>query len=122
MAIVLIVDDDPLMRRMVARILAGAAHQVYEAGDGDEGLEAFRAHEPAIVITDILMPNKEGIETIKEMRRARPSVRILAMSGGGSQVDMSYLDMAQKLGADDILAKPFRADDLLQKIAALEAQ
>jgi CheY-like chemotaxis protein len=121
MAIILIIDDDPGMRRTVSRILASAGHEVIEASDGLEGVDLFRSNHPDIVVTDIIMPKKEGIETILDLRQENPSTLILAISGGatnsgGSLVPLDYLGLAKGLGADGVLAKPFRAADLLQEI------
>jgi CheY-like chemotaxis protein len=117
---ILIIDDDPSMRRTVSRILARAGHEVIEAPDGLEGVELFRRNHPDIVVTDIVMPKKEGIETILELRRENPLTLILAISGGatllGGSAPLDYLDLAKGLGADAVLAKPFRAPDLLQQI------
>jgi CheY-like chemotaxis protein len=119
MADILIIDDDAQIRRAVIRILAGAGHVVHEAADGRKGLELFRAEHPQLVITDILMPTQDGIETILELRREAPSVSIIAISGDGDPKKMSYLDFASKLGADGILSKPFRAAELIQAVATL---
>ena len=122
MAKILIIDDDPRMRRTVSRILAGVGHEVIEARDGLEGVDLFRSNQPDIVITDIIMPGKEGIETILDLRREHPSTTlILAISGGatnplGSPVPVDYLGLAKGLGADRVLAKPFRSADLLREI------
>jgi DNA-binding response OmpR family regulator len=121
MAKILIIDDDPGMRRTVSRILASAGHEVIEASDGLEGVDLFRKNHPDIVVTDIIMPNKEGIETILDLRMESPSTLILAISGGatnpaGSLVPLDYLGLAKGLGADGVLAKPFRAANLLQEI------
>jgi DNA-binding response OmpR family regulator len=97
-------------------MLAAANHEVIEAADGKKGIDQFAAHRPDIVITDLLMPEQEGIETIRELRRVAPSLRIVAMSGGVTDNDMMFLGMAKALGADAILAKPFRADELLRAI------
>jgi CheY-like chemotaxis protein len=121
---ILIIDDDPGMRRTVSRILASAGHEVIEAPDGLEGVDLFRKNHPDIVVTDIIMPNKEGIETILDLRREQSSTLILAISGGAtipdrSRVPLDYLGLAKGLGADRVLAKPFRAADLLQEIDKL---
>lgn len=113
---VLIIDDDPLMRRMAVRVLTGAGHEIVEAKDGKEGLRLFRAHRPSVVITDILMPEQEGIQTIRELRREAPSVAIIAVSGGGQAHNMTFLGYAGKLGADATLAKPFRPVELINAV------
>jgi len=116
MAKILVIDDEDRLRRMVRRILVGAGHEVIEAADGDEGVLRFTAENPEIVISDILMPQKEGIETIKELRRMSATVWIVVMSGGGTSHNMMFLDFAKALGADTALAKPFRAEALLAAV------
>jgi DNA-binding response OmpR family regulator len=118
MAKILVIDDELQMRRLIGRILASAGHEVIEAADGNHGLKQFIAHRPNVVVTDIFMPDKEGIETIKELRRIAPTVRIVAISGGGAAHDTVFLEYAKALGADFALVKPFRADALT---AAVEA-
>ena len=115
MAKILIIDDDVGMRRTASRILRCGGHKVVEAGDGVEGLCIFRTELPDIVVSDIVMPKKEGIETLVELRRENPALLILAISGNltGST---NYLRFAEKLGANGTLAKPFRAADLLREI------
>jgi DNA-binding response OmpR family regulator len=112
MAKILVIDDDPAICRMVARILASSGHDIIEANDGEEGLNLFRGDPPDLVVTDLLMPKQEGITTIMEMRREAPSVAIIAMSGNGQGYGMNYLDYARKLGADAMLPKPFRPAEL----------
>ncbi len=118
MATILIIDDDPHMRRILARMLSHE-HKVIEAEDGVAGLARFAEHSPDLVITDILMPKKEGIETIRELRRLAPSIKILAISGGGQIHKTNYLDMAEKLGADITLTKPVMAAELRSAVDAL---
>jgi len=113
---ILVIDDEPQMRRMIARVLNGAGHTVRQAADGNEGMALFRQAQPALVITDIVMPDAEGIETIRELRKAAPTLPILAISGGSTPL---YLDAAGKLGASAVLAKPFSNEDLLTTVEAL---
>ena len=94
-------------------------YEVIEANDGEVGLKLFRDHRPAVVITDIFMPNHEGIETIRELRREAPTVAIIAMSGAGQGEGTRYLDTARKLGADAVLVKPFRRAKLIATIKRL---
>jgi CheY-like chemotaxis protein len=117
MAKILVIDDDAAIRRMLVRILTTAGHSVMEAPDGREGIELLHASQTKVVITDIIMPRQEGIETILEIRREAPAVRIIAMSGSSQNSGMSYLDFAAKLGAHAVLAKPFRASALLDAVA-----
>ena len=116
MARILVIDDEPQIRRMIHRALASLHHSVFEAQDGEEGLEVLERERPAVVITDILMPNREGIETITAIRRTSAAVKIIAISGG-----TFYLSAAKKLGADAVLSKPFRAEDLIDTVDRLLA-
>jgi DNA-binding response OmpR family regulator len=122
MALVLVIDDEPQMRRMIRRILSAAEHDAIEAANGREGLAMFQKYRPDIVVTDILMPEKEGIETILEIRRVNAATGIIAISGGGASENLMFLDIAQKFGADAVLAKPFRAQELIDAVAGLLAQ
>jgi DNA-binding response OmpR family regulator len=117
MAKILIVDDDPRLRGTLVQVLTRAGHELVEAQDGQDGLNQFRAHRPILVVIDILMPVKEGLETIRELRADAPGVAIIAMSGG----DPLFLDIAKMLGADAVLLKPFRSSDLVEAINKLLA-
>jgi len=119
MAIILVIDDDVGIRRFLARALASEGHKVLEAPDGLAGLTLFRERAPELVITDIVMPGKEGIETIREMRRHTPRIKILAISGSSFPHSAHYLDMAAKLGADVTLLKPIRPAELRDAVATL---
>lgn len=116
MAKVLIIDDDPGICRLVTRALAGAGHQVIGAIDGREGMQRFSEHHPDLVITDLVMPRQEGIETILELRSKAPGAAIIAISGGGIGQGLTYLDLASKLGADAVLPKPFRVAELMRVV------
>jgi DNA-binding response OmpR family regulator len=113
---ILVIDDDELVRRTVMKILRSDGHEVVCAADGSAGMALFRTEAPEMVITDIIMPEQEGIETILAIRRENPRARIIAISGGGQFGNVEVLKMAQLLGADDIIAKPFRAHDLLSAV------
>ncbi len=121
MTAILVVDDQKEMRTVVRRVLTEAGYEVAEAEDGAAALAAFRANPPALVITDIIMPEKAGIETIATMKREQPNLRILAMSGGGRARMMDFLAVAKKTGADAILEKPFRKSELLDRVSKLLA-
>jgi DNA-binding response OmpR family regulator len=118
---VLVIDDDDRIRRMVAKVLSADGHQVTCATDGAAGVAAFRRERHDAVVTDILMPEQEGIETIVTIRRERPETKIIAISGGGRMGDIELLRMAQLLGADDVLPKPFRAHELRRRMRALDS-
>jgi CheY-like chemotaxis protein len=110
---ILVIDDDGRFRRLAAKILTAEGHEVIEANDGAEGLRVFQKEKPRLVITDIIMPNQEGIETILELRRENPMIKIIAMSGSlGPSGGAGFLRMAQQLGADETIAKPFRPEEL----------
>ncbi len=117
MAVILVIDDDEAMRRMVVKTLSADNHRVVEAPNGDEGMKMLGTIKPDAVITDILMPQKEGIETIREIREAAPGMKIIAMSGGGSSHNLMFLDVARAFGADAALAKPFRPAELKDTVA-----
>jgi CheY-like chemotaxis protein len=121
MAIVLIIDDDPQIRCMLGRVLRRADHQVLEAADGNEGLAACRRRRPDVVLTDIVMPEKEGIGTIVELRREWPELPIIAMSGAARYGGRDYLDAARHLGAARALEKPFLPRQVLEAIEELLA-
>jgi DNA-binding NtrC family response regulator len=110
MAHLLVIDDEPLIRQMARRILEGSGHRVIEAENGVIGLARLEENPVDLVLTDIVMPNKEGVETIQDIRRFHPEVKVIAMSGSGSH--QLYLDTAMKFGAHAALNKPFRPDDL----------
>lgn len=119
MARILVIDDDQDVRILMRRSLEAADHQILEAGNGREGLTALANAPVDLVITDILMPEKEGIETISELRRGNPMLKILAISGGGRTGMVEFLNMAKKFGANDSLMKPFRTAELLAKVQHL---
>jgi CheY-like chemotaxis protein len=113
MAHVLVIDDDVDVRWVIRRAVQADGHTVSEAGDGGEGLKRFAEQTPDLVITDILMPGREGIETIIELRRRRPDLPILAISGGSATTERDeVLESADLLGATRVLAKPFALDKL----------
>lgn len=120
MPAILVIDDDEQARRVVREALVRAGYDVLEAVDGEEGSRIVREARPALVITDLLMPNKEGLETIQELRRDNRALPIIAMSGGGQRVGPeSILQLASMLGADHVLQKPFALRDLTDAVARL---
>ncbi|HUB95579.1 MAG TPA: response regulator [Stellaceae bacterium] len=121
MALVLLVDDNRDLRRSVHRFLAVSGHDVLEAGDGDEALDLVRQHHPDLVITDVIMPKKDGIETILEIRRERLPVKILVMSGSDPVGAHFYLAAAAKLGADAVMRKPLHVSEFQAVIDRLLA-
>jgi DNA-binding NtrC family response regulator len=113
MSKVLIIDDDAMVRNTIWKILARDGLEIVIAGDGAKGLASFRQGRPDLVITDIIMPEKEGIATILEMRRERPDAKIIAISGGGRIGSLDFLSMAKSFGAMAVIAKPFDPDEFL---------
>jgi CheY-like chemotaxis protein len=117
MARILIVDDDPICRAIASEALTAAGHDCDEAEDGDVGLSRLRAKAFDLVVTDLLMPNKEGIETILEIRQDWPATRIIAMSSNaGQDGGVDLLSMAGRLGADATIAKPIRPARLVEVV------
>lgn len=116
MARILVIDDEADFRETLRATLEQAGHEVLEAGNGVEGIRMHRAESPELIITDIIMPEMEGIETILELRRHDPAAKIIAISGGGRLRMTDFLSAARKLGAVTTLAKPFRRDQLLEAV------
>ncbi len=115
----LVIDDQPNMRRLITKILTGMGHEVIEADNGLDGLARYKEHHPELVVTDIIMPGMEGIETIMQLRRLSSDLKIIAVSGVGDGGSGLYLNAARKLGAHRIVPKPFRAADLENAVEAL---
>jgi CheY-like chemotaxis protein len=120
MAAILVIDDEAPMRRLIRRLLRREGHVVHEAEDGRQGLKLFRQLRPALVISDIVMPEGEGIETIRQIRQEAPETPILAISGGSFRA--LYLRAADNLGATASLEKPFKSEDLLAAVEELLRQ
>jgi CheY-like chemotaxis protein len=114
MAKILVIEDDPPIRQLIVRILSGAGHDLVEASDGQQGLSLFRAVKPALVISDILMPEMDGLEVIRALQREAPEIPILAVSGKAL-----FTRIAKRLGADATLAKPFRTSELVDVVNML---
>lgn len=112
MASILVIDDDEDIRLILVTLLQRMGHTVLQAGNGLDGLKTYCSHSIDLVITDLVMPEKEGLSTIMELRKIQPRVRIIAMSGGLAHDPKLYLHMAEKLGADRVLRKPFQLTDL----------
>ncbi|MGO8919192.1 MAG: response regulator [Stellaceae bacterium] len=119
MALILVIDDSAAVRRLLCDTLAGQGHAVLDASNGEAGMALFRERRPDLVITDMVMPVKEGIETIQEIRKSEQTVKILAISGSSEKSERLYLGAARKLGADATLVKPFPPAALLEVVDQL---
>ena len=123
MARILVIDDEILVRATIEAVLSTKGHAVSLAVNGRDAMAKLRGGEFDLVITDLIMPEMEGIETILAIRKELPGLHILAISGGGRMQAGDFLDMAGKLGADGVLRKPFTPEELLDAVArAVAAQ
>ncbi len=113
---VLIIDDEEFVRLTLGQILKKAGFDVIDAANGELGLRKLRQQPVDLVITDIIMPEKEGIETIMDIRRDFPDLPIVAISGGGRSGNTDFLKVARALGATETLQKPFRVNEVLQAV------
>jgi CheY-like chemotaxis protein len=119
MKTILIIEDDVEVREYLENVLARAGYQVQSAANGKLGVAKCADHTFDLVITDIIMPEKDGIETIIDLRRGRPELRVIAISGGGRAEPENYLHSARLLGADRTLRKPFTNEDILGAVREL---
>lgn len=113
---ILVIEDDRAVRELMLHTLSRAGYRVLSAEDGNEGMNIFRSEHPDLVITDIVMPQKEGFETIMALRKEQPDVKVIAMSGGGRHGTEDYLSVARKLGACRTVAKPFLREEMLRVV------
>lgn len=111
---ILVIDDDEQICAMLRQMLSRAGHLVDEAPNGDVGIRLHRASPYDLIITDIFMPEREGLETIRELRNDFPDAKIIAMSGGGNSGELSYLSLAKSFGAQQAIVKPFNRAELLE--------
>ncbi len=119
MARILLADDDESFRKMLEMVLHSQGHVVVAAQDGAKAWRLYNAEPFDIVIMDLIMPNKEGLETIRQFRSSRSTVKILAMSGGGRLDPKDLLAVARQFGADATLAKPFSNEQLAEVLKQL---
>jgi CheY-like chemotaxis protein len=118
---ILVIEDDDDIRQMICDILEDEGYETVQAANGLEGLKVLRKHkEISIIITDLLMPEKEGIETITEIRKDYPGIMILAISGGGICMPENYLNLAKAMGANATLCKPFGRKELLNAVENMD--
>jgi CheY-like chemotaxis protein len=116
MSRILLVDDDLAFRSMLRLTLTQMGYEVTEAGEGEQALGLYAPALFDVVVTDLIMPGKEGIETIIALRKLNPAVKIIAMSGGGRVTTCDYLQIARQVGAKKLLVKPFSRDDIRNAI------
>ena len=119
MARILVIEDDGATRSIVKETLIAGGHDVLEAADGRAGLRVFGANKVDLVITDMLMPDMDGIEIVRTLRAYRSAVRIIAISGGGALDHGDLLGTALRLGADATLSKPFTPRALLDVVSGV---
>ena len=116
MTSILLVDDDEQLRNMLSKVLRRAGYEVRLACDGIEATKSYRCQPADLIITDLIMPEKEGLEMIREFRRDHPQARIIAMSGGGRTGHINCLEVARALGAQSVLEKPFSHQQVLEAV------
>jgi DNA-binding response OmpR family regulator len=119
MAGILLVEDDKDLREMLKVSLLQRKYTVVEASNGKEALLKFKPSVTDLVITDLIMPDEDGLKVIMKIREIKSSVKIIAISGGGKAGPGNYLNLAKALGADIIFSKPFSINDLIKKIEEL---
>jgi CheY-like chemotaxis protein len=113
---ILVIDDNPAFRHSLAGALGKGGYEVVTADDGEHGLATFRTEHPDLVICDLVMPRKNGVDTIRQIRRESPAVKIIAMSGSAMMMNVDGLATALDSGASDVIVKPFDAEDLLSRV------
>ena len=118
---ILIIDDEPHILMMLKKMMERAGYEIDLASNGKEGIELFQKSPADLVITDIIMPEKEGLETIREMKRIHPRLKIIAMSGGGKISAENYLETARIFGATRIIEKPFTQGEMIAAVKELIA-
>lgn len=118
---ILVVDDERMVRLALRSILEPEGYHVLEAADGEIALRLYRKEEIDVVIIDVLMPERDGLETILQMRHLSPDAKIIAVSGGGQYGLLELLDVAKGLGARIALSKPFEKQELLAAVQELLA-
>ena len=119
---ILIIEDDPYLRPMITAAFNRCGFEALSAEDGNSGMRIFNSQGPALVVTDIVMPDKEGIATIIELKRNSAPPKVIAISGGGRIPGCAFLRWAKHLGADEVMAKPFQMSALVATARQLLAQ
>lgn len=119
MSSILVIDDDPWVLKIFQQILEGEGHQVITASNGQEGLDTFRQTPTDLIITDMVMPVKDGLKFIMELEKEFPHVPTIAISGGGVIEPERYLTLAESIGTRKTLVKPVSKDELLEAVNAV---
>jgi len=119
MARVIVIDDQEPIRRIVRRALENDGHEVFEASDGEVGMELLERAPADVVITDIFMPGMDGIQTLREIRKRFPAIKVIAMSGGDSTGLLDLRQDAELLGALKSIQKPFNARDVVELVRSV---
>jgi DNA-binding NtrC family response regulator len=119
MARILVIDDQDSIRRVVRRALEQDGHEVFDASDGELGMEILESHSFDVVITDIFMPGQDGIVTLRQVRKRFPAVKVIVISGGDSTGMMDLRQDAELLGAVKSLPKPFNAREIMDVVRSV---
>jgi len=119
MAGILLVEDDDDLRLMLKDSLEKRKHSIIEASNGREALNKFKSSVTDLVITDLLMPEQDGIGLIMQLRKVKPDIKIIAISGGGKMGPSNYLDVAKTIGANAIFSKPFNLKSFVEEVEKL---
>jgi DNA-binding NtrC family response regulator len=122
MARILIIDDDESITSMLRMILSRQGYEVFTAANGREGVKLFHSTPADLVISDILMPEMDGLEALKQLRQLSPNLKLIAVSGGGIRLKMDVLRVAELLGAAATFEKPYKIDALLASVRQLLAE
>ncbi len=116
---ILIIDDESSIRKLLRAVFEKNGYEVIEAENGNQGIKVFKEQGADLIITDLVMPEKEGLETIREIIKSYPDTDIIAMSGGGVINPETYLKLAKKFGAKDAFCKPFDKNKLVARVKEL---
>ena len=119
MAVVLIIDDDEMIVESLSVLLQNEGYDVLSSSNGKNGLKLLGKNRIDVVITDIIMPDKDGIETIREIKKTYRNTKIIAMSGGGKIAAKEYLTFVKQLGVRHTLSKPFEKEQILSALEAV---
>jgi DNA-binding response OmpR family regulator len=119
---ILIIDDEPVIGSMLKKVFEREGYNVIVASNGEDGMKLYKEKQPDIVITDLILPGKEGIQIIMELRKEDPNLPIIGMSGGGYIDPDSYLHLAKSLGANAVFTKPIKIEELLNIVKTLKLE